>query len=461
MTAALDDVARDATRRPVLVALDFDGTLAPLGRRPGGFERAPGRGRRGAARARRGRRTCRLALVSGRSRGDLSRRASPPVGTVLIGSHGGEIGGLAAEGERRSTTAIAAHRPSRTPCASGSGPGSSASARGPRRRLGAAQAGRGRPAHAARRAGRRRGGHAIDAVAVAGAADLGGHAMQRQGRRRGAGAATRRRATRCADLRRRCPRRRRHASSTPATTSRTSAPSATSGRPTSRSRWRARASTAGGAMSRVPDPERRWRSVLAAVARSPSPAETGVTPCDPVTYVGRCVCGRMTVGSRDTARDRPHSLGLCQRRHSDTSHYGSSGTYLPVRGMYQSWLRSLSTTQRRLYPGTERPAVDALNLHVEDGEFLVLVGPSGCGKSTSLRMLAGLEDVNGGRILIGDRDVTRRPAEGPRHRDGLPELRAVPAHDGRRQHGLRPEDRRHAEGGDPPRASRRPPRSST
>ena len=60
----------------------------------------------------------------------------------------------------------------------------------------------------------------------------------------------------------------------------------------------------------------------------------------------------------------------------------------------------------RIYPGTERPAVDKLNLHIEDGEFLVLVGPSGCGKSTSLRMLAGLEDVNEGRILIGDRDVT-------------------------------------------------------
>lgn len=60
----------------------------------------------------------------------------------------------------------------------------------------------------------------------------------------------------------------------------------------------------------------------------------------------------------------------------------------------------------RIYPGTERPAVDALDLHIEDGEFLVLVGPSGCGKSTSLRMLAGLEDVNSGRILIGDREVT-------------------------------------------------------
>jgi multiple sugar transport system ATP-binding protein len=60
----------------------------------------------------------------------------------------------------------------------------------------------------------------------------------------------------------------------------------------------------------------------------------------------------------------------------------------------------------RVYPGSERPAVDALDLAVEDGEFLVLVGPSGCGKSTSLRMLAGLEEVTGGRILIGDRDVT-------------------------------------------------------
>ena len=60
----------------------------------------------------------------------------------------------------------------------------------------------------------------------------------------------------------------------------------------------------------------------------------------------------------------------------------------------------------RIYPGSERPAVDALDLHIEDGEFLVLVGPSGCGKSTSLRMLAGLEDVDRGDILIGDRNVT-------------------------------------------------------
>ncbi len=60
----------------------------------------------------------------------------------------------------------------------------------------------------------------------------------------------------------------------------------------------------------------------------------------------------------------------------------------------------------RIYPGATTPAVDSLNLEIADGEFLVLVGPSGCGKSTSLRMLAGLEDVNSGRIYIGDKDVT-------------------------------------------------------
>jgi multiple sugar transport system ATP-binding protein len=58
------------------------------------------------------------------------------------------------------------------------------------------------------------------------------------------------------------------------------------------------------------------------------------------------------------------------------------------------------------YPGAERPSVNALNLDIADGEFLVLVGPSGCGKSTSLRALAGLEAVSDGTIRIGDKDVT-------------------------------------------------------
>ncbi len=61
---------------------------------------------------------------------------------------------------------------------------------------------------------------------------------------------------------------------------------------------------------------------------------------------------------------------------------------------------------QRIYPGSEKPAVDNLNLEIGDGEFMVLVGPSGCGKSTSLRMLAGLEEVTEGKIFIGDRDIT-------------------------------------------------------
>ena len=68
----------------------------------------------------------------------------------------------------------------------------------------------------------------------------------------------------------------------------------------------------------------------------------------------------------------------------------------------------------KLYPGATKPTVDKLNLEIGDGEFMVLVGPSGCGKSTSLRMLAGLEDVQGGKIYIGDKDVTDLP---PKDRD--------------------------------------------
>jgi multiple sugar transport system ATP-binding protein len=65
----------------------------------------------------------------------------------------------------------------------------------------------------------------------------------------------------------------------------------------------------------------------------------------------------------------------------------------------------------RVYPGTERPAVDRLDLYISDGEFVVLVGPSGSGKTTALRMLAGLEEVDEGAILIDGRDVTDVPAK--------------------------------------------------
>jgi multiple sugar transport system ATP-binding protein len=58
----------------------------------------------------------------------------------------------------------------------------------------------------------------------------------------------------------------------------------------------------------------------------------------------------------------------------------------------------------KVYEGNVK-VVDNLNLHIQDGEFIVLVGPSGCGKSTTLRMIAGLEDITGGTIQIGNRVV--------------------------------------------------------
>ena len=59
-------------------------------------------------------------------------------------------------------------------------------------------------------------------------------------------------------------------------------------------------------------------------------------------------------------------------------------------------------------------AVKSVNLLIEDREFIVLVGPSGCGKSTTLRMVAGLEEMSGGTIRIGDRVVNNIP---PKDRD--------------------------------------------
>jgi multiple sugar transport system ATP-binding protein len=68
----------------------------------------------------------------------------------------------------------------------------------------------------------------------------------------------------------------------------------------------------------------------------------------------------------------------------------------------------------RIYAKDAPPAVDALDLDIKDGEFMVLVGPSGSGKTTALRMLAGLEPLDAGRIEIGDRDVSGTP---PKDRD--------------------------------------------
>jgi len=66
------------------------------------------------------------------------------------------------------------------------------------------------------------------------------------------------------------------------------------------------------------------------------------------------------------------------------------------------------------YPGAVEPAVNEVDLTIEDGEFVVLVGPSGCGKSTTLRMIAGLEEITGGTLSIGGRVVND---VAPRDRD--------------------------------------------
>ena len=92
----------------------------------------------------------------------------------------------------------------------------------------------------------------------------------------------------------------------------------------------------------------------------------------------------------------------------------------------------------KTYSGGDAPPSTTSQLEIADGEFLVLVGPSGCGKSTALRMVAGLERISGGP------DPDRRPrrqqrrADVARRRDGVPVVRALPAHDRLRQPRLRP-----------------------
>ena len=105
--------------------------------------------------------------------------------------------------------------------------------------------------------------------------------------------------------------------------------------------------------------------------------------------------------------------------------------------------------------------IPKLDLDIEDGEFVVFVGPSGCGKSTLLRLIAGLEDTTVGQ------DHDRRPRRhrrGPGQapaRDGLPVLRALPAHDGGQEHRLPAEDGRRGQGDDRHARSPTPRASST
>ena len=58
----------------------------------------------------------------------------------------------------------------------------------------------------------------------------------------------------------------------------------------------------------------------------------------------------------------------------------------------------------KIYPPDVK-AVEEVNLHINDGEFMILLGPSGCGKSTTLRMIAGLETITSGDLYLGDHRI--------------------------------------------------------
>ncbi len=110
---------------------------------------------------------------------------------------------------------------------------------------------------------------------------------------------------------------------------------------------------------------------------------------------------------------------------------------------------------------TANQVIHGVNAEIADGEFIVIVGPSGCGKCTLLRMVAGLEEISERRDRHRRARGQRPRAGRPRHRHGVPELRAVPAHERVRQHGLRPEDRQAADRARSRRAWTRRPRSSS
>ena len=77
----------------------------------------------------------------------------------------------------------------------------------------------------------------------------------------------------------------------------------------------------------------------------------------------------------------------------------------------------------------EFSALKGVTFEIEPGEFFALLGPSGSGKSTTLRILAGLDTPTSGRVFIDGQDITSWPRKRPRHRHGVPELRALSTYD--------------------------------
>src|SRR5436190_4280930 len=118
-------------------------------------------------------------------------------------------------------------------------------------------------------------------------------------------------------------------------------------------------------------------------------------------------CGRPGRRRSSAPRCSPSTSSTRRPRHTTgcvASSASRSGISTATGGSAMADVKYEQAT--RIYPGTSVPAVDGLDLHVGDGELMVLVGPSGSGKTTALRMLAGLEEVDAGSVLIGGRDVT-------------------------------------------------------
>ena len=102
---------------------------------------------------------------------------------------------------------------------------------------------------------------------------------------------------------------------------------------------------------------------------------------------------------------------------------------------------------QKTYDGV-RLVVKTLDLAIARGEFLTLLGPSGSGKTTTLMMLAGFETATHGEIFLDDDAHQQHSAAQARHRHGVPELRAVSAHDGRRKRRLPAAGARSRQAGD-------------